>query len=112
MLAACWQRQRNALKNPKRRLTDLRYELQHGVGEERPDGEADEVGQHFGEIRLLGEGDHEEAEQRRQVDHSDRQKPITPHCQGTEEVFICYCGVAVVYNTVSLLFLSSFFLIQ
>lgn len=62
--------------------TNLWYELQHGVGEERPDGQADEVGQHFGEIGLLGEGDQEEAEQRRQVDQSDRQKPVTPHCHG------------------------------
>lgn len=59
-------------------VPNLRDELQHRVGEERPDGQADEVGQHFGEIRLLGEGDEEEAEQRRQVDHGDRQEAITP----------------------------------
>lgn len=66
-------------------VTNLRYELQDGVGEERPDGQADKVGQHFGEIRLLGEGDEEEAEQRRQVDDSDGQKAVTPNCEGREE---------------------------
>lgn len=60
-------------------VPNLRDELQHGVGEERPDGEADEVGQHFGEIGLLGEGDEEEAEQRRQVDQRDRQEAVTPN---------------------------------
>lgn len=65
-------------------LTNLRYELEDGVGEKCPDGEADEVGQHFGEVRFLGEGDQQEAEQGRQVDHSDRQKPITPHYQGSK----------------------------
>lgn len=79
--------------------TNLWYELQHSVGEEGPDGEADEVGQHFGEIRLLGEGDQEEAEQRRQVDHSDRQKPITPHWQGRNQ------GETVTNNIIVLHFL-------
>lgn len=66
-------------------MTNLWDELEHSVGEERPDGEADEVGQHFGEVRLLGEGDEEEAEQSGQVDHSDRQKPVTPHCHGRKQ---------------------------
>lgn len=73
-------------RKPRRRLTHLRDELQHGVGEQRPDGEADEVGQHFGEIRLLGERDQEEAEQGRQVDHGDRQKPVTPNCEEERSV--------------------------
>lgn len=60
-------------------VPNLRDELQHGVGEERPDGQADEVGQHFGKIGLLGEGDQGETEQRRQVDQSDRQEAVTPN---------------------------------
>lgn len=59
-------------------VPNLWDELKDSVGEERPDGQANEVGQHFGEIGLFGEGDQEETEQRRQVDHSDRQKAITP----------------------------------
>lgn len=68
-------------KKPRARSsTDLWDELQHSIGEERPDGQADEVGQHLGEVGLLGEGDEEEAEQRGQVDQSDRQEAIAPHC--------------------------------
>lgn len=63
-----------------RSSTDLWDELQHRVGEERPDGQGDEVGQHLGEVGLLGEGDEEEAEQRRQVDQGDRQEAVAPHC--------------------------------
>lgn len=59
-------------------VPNLWDELKDSVGEERPDGQANEVGQHFGEVGLLGEGDEEEPEQRRQVDHSDRQEAITP----------------------------------
>lgn len=66
---------RTASRNSVPNLWD---ELEDSVGEERPDGQANEVGQHFGEIGLLGEGDQEEPEQRRQVDHSDRQEAITP----------------------------------
>lgn len=60
--------------------TDLRNELQHSVGEERPDGQADEVGQHLGEVGLLRKGDEEEAKQCRQVDQSDCQEAVAPHC--------------------------------
>lgn len=61
-----------------KRVPNLWDELKDGVGEERPDGQANEVGQHFGEIGLLGKGDEEEPKQRRQVDHSDRQEAISP----------------------------------
>lgn len=61
---------------------NLRDELEDGVGEERPDGQADEVGQHLGEVGLLGEGDEEEAQQRGQVDHGDRQEAIAPDWGG------------------------------
>lgn len=66
-------------------LTNLWYELKYGIREERPNGQADEVGEHFGEVRLLGEGDQKETKQSRQVDHSDRQKPIAPNCQGKKK---------------------------
>lgn len=62
--------------------TNLRDELEDGVGEERPDGQADEVGQHLGEVGLLGEGDEEEAQQGGQVDHGDRQEAIAPDWEG------------------------------
>ncbi len=62
-------------------LTNLWYELKYSIGEQCPDGQANEERQHFGEIRLLGEGDQQETKQRRQVDHSDCQEPVTPHCQ-------------------------------
>lgn len=71
--------------SPAPPVTNLWYELEDGVGEERPDGQADKVGQHFGEIRLLGEGDEEEAEQRRQVDDGDGQEAVTPNCEGRKE---------------------------
>lgn len=61
----------------------LRDELQHGVGEERADGQADEVGQHFGEVRLARERDEQQAQQRRQVDHRHRQEAPTPNCAPT-----------------------------
>lgn len=60
-------------------VPNLWDELQHGVGEERPDGQADEVGQHFGKVRLLGEGDQGETEQGGQVDQGDRQEAVTPN---------------------------------
>lgn len=61
--------------------SNLWYELEDSIGEERPDGQADEVGQHFGEVRFFGEGDQQEPKQRCQVDDGDGQKPITPHCR-------------------------------
>lgn len=72
--------------------SNLRDELKHSVGEQRPDGQADEVGQHFGEIGFFGEGDQQEAEQRRQVDDGDGQKPVTPHCQGGEGEWLLSCS--------------------
>lgn len=59
-------------------MPNLWDELKDGVGEERPDGQANEVGQHFGEVGLLGEGDQEETQQGRQVDDRDGQEAITP----------------------------------
>lgn len=70
---------------PSPSLTHLWYELKYSVGEECPDGQADEVGQHFGEIRFLGEGYQQKAEQRREVDHGDGQKPVTPDCQDRKD---------------------------
>lgn len=75
---------------PSQAPTNLWYELKHSVGEERPDGQGDEVRQHFGEKRLVDEGDQQETKQSCQVDHSDRQKPITPHCQGRYEETVTY----------------------
>lgn len=66
---------RTASRNSVPNLWD---ELKDGVGEERPDGQANEVGQHFGEVGLLGEGDQEETQQGRQVDDRDGQEAITP----------------------------------
>lgn len=69
-------------KVPARRLrssgSNLWDELKDSVGEERPDGQADEVGQHLGEVGLLGEGDEQETEQRRQVDQGHRQEAAAP----------------------------------
>lgn len=68
-------------RSSKRCFLHLWNELKHGVGEQRPNGQANKVRQHFGEVGLFGEGDEQEAEQGRQVDQGDRQKPITPHCR-------------------------------
>lgn len=65
-------------------FTNLWYELKNSIREKRPDGQTNEVGQHFGEIRLLDERDEQETKQGCQVDHSNGQKPITPHCHGTK----------------------------
>lgn len=79
-----------SLSLPSPLCTNLWYELKYSIGEKCPDGEANEVGEHFGEIRLLDERDQQEPKQGSQVDHSDSQKPVTPHCHGTktrEKVF-------------------------
>lgn len=60
--------------------THLWNELQHRVGKERPDGQADEIGQHLREVGLLCKGDEEEAKECRQVDQSDCQEAVAPHC--------------------------------
>lgn len=65
-------------------VSNLRYELQHSVGEQRPDGHPDEVCEHFREVGFLGERDKEETQEGGQVDDGNSQEPITPYCAHTE----------------------------
>lgn len=61
-------------------VANLRYELQHSVGEQRPDGQPDEVREHFREVGFLGEGDEDETQEGGEVDDGNSQETITPYC--------------------------------
>lgn len=61
-------------------VSNLRDELQHSVGEQRPDGQPDEVREHFRKVGFLGEGDEDETQEGGQVDDGNSQETITPYC--------------------------------
>lgn len=72
-------------------MSNLRYELQHSVGEQRPDGQADEVREHLREVGFLGERDEEETQEGGQVDDGNSQETVTPYCGHPEGGALKHC---------------------
>lgn len=66
----------NKLKNGK--AFHLGYKLESSIGEERPNSQTDEVGEHFGEVGLFSDGNESQTQQWGQINDGNSQEAISP----------------------------------